>query len=81
MEMGNYCVTFPFPSRVFGGIYISLVRLVVRGEICIETSVAVAQGCSPLASAIDCAFLETVARSFFDAVEDLADNLPVHKVF
>ena len=71
----------PFSARVFSCIYITFIRLVIRGEIGVESAVMVAQGSGPLSSAVYCAFLKAVARCFLYPVKDIADNLPVHKVF
>ena len=80
MEMRDHGVTLPFSAWVFGCIYISLSRLVVRGEVCIEFTVMVAERCRPLASSVHCAFLKAVTRSLLEAVVDVAYDLPVHEV-
>ena len=78
--MRDHGMALPFSAWVFGCIYISLCRLVVRGEVCVESAVTVAERCCPLSSSVYCAFLKAVARRLLETVIDVADDLPVHEV-
>ena len=79
--MGNTIGESPSLARVLGGIYISLKRSIVGGEIYVIQTIMISQRSGPQTTSIHCSLLHVVFGSVVKRGKDIAHGLPVDEVF